>query len=213
MTKYLKLGFITAVILSLALAAPVAMGCSGKDAQQNSAPPAAGSTSVPIPATNDPDYVIGAPDVLNINVWKEPELTSTVPVRPDGKISLPLLNDVKAEGLTPMQLTTALTEQLKKYVSEPRVTVVVTAVNSKSFYIVGEVGRAGSYPLLANQTVLQALSSAGGFTQFANLKNIHILRNSNGKQVKYPFNYREVLKGKKQEQNFTLKPGDTIVVP
>ena len=147
-----------------------------------------------VPATDDPAYLIGEEDVLAINVWKEPEISRVVPVRPDGKISLPLLNDVQAAGLTPMQLAMVITERLKKYVTDPQVTVIVTAINSRRFYILGEVNRAGAYPLLPNMTVLQALSGAGGFTQFANLKGIYILRNESGKQMKYPFNYKEVIK-------------------
>lgn len=164
-------------------------------------------------ATNDPNYSIGAEDELNISVWKEPEITRTVPVRPDGKISLPLLNDVQAAGLTPMQLGSQIAEKLKRFIAEPQVTVVVTRVNSQRVFIVGEVNRAGAYPLLPNMTVLQALSSAGGFTQFANPKKIHILRMENGKQASLPFNYKEVVEGQRPEQNVSLKAGDTIVVP
>jgi polysaccharide export outer membrane protein len=159
-----------------------------------------------------PDYVIGADDTLHISVWKEPDLTASLPVRPDGKISLPLLNDVPAAGLTPMQLADSITEKLKKYIADPRVTVVVTAMNSQRIYVVGEVVHTGAMPLFPNMTVLQALSSAG-FTQFANLKSIYILRMQNGRQTKLPFNYKEVVKGKDTQQNIVLKPGDQVVVP
>jgi polysaccharide biosynthesis/export protein len=145
-------------------------------------------------------------------VWKESDLTATLPVRPDGKISLPLLNDVQAAGLTPMQLADSLTEKLKKYVASPRVTVVVTAINSKRIYLVGEVGHTGATPMLPNMTVLQALSSAG-LTQFANTKKIYVMRVQNGKQIKLPVNYRKLVKGEMMEQNYPLQPGDTIVVP
>ncbi len=165
------------------------------------------------PATEDPAYVIGEEDSLAINVWKEPELSRAVPVRPDGKISLPLLNDVQAAGLTPLQLGASITEKLRKYVADPQVTVIVTAIQSRRFYILGEVGHSGSFPLLHGMTVLQALSDSGSFTQYANVRKIYVLRNENGKQIKYPFNYREVIKGKNQEQNIELRPGDTIVVP
>jgi polysaccharide export outer membrane protein len=157
--------------------------------------------------------MIGPEDVLNVNVWKEAEMSGTVPVRPDGKISLPLLNDVQAAGLTPTQLAAQVAEKLKKYLEQPRVTVVVTQVNSRRYFVLGEVNRAGAFPLVPNMTVLQALSSAGGFTQFANSKNIYVLRVENGKQNKLPFNYRDVVKGRNAEQNILLKPGDTIVVP
>ena len=158
------------------------------------------------------DYVIGADDTLRITVWKEPDMSVTLPVRPDGKISVPLLDDVQAAGLTPMQLGVSIKDKLKKYLSDPRVTVVVTAMNSQRIYVLGEVTHTGAMPLLPNMTVLQALSSAG-FTQFANLKAIYLLRTQNGKQTKMPFNYKEAIKGRGTQQNITLKPGDTIVVP
>jgi polysaccharide biosynthesis/export protein len=161
----------------------------------------------------DADYKIGPQDIVRIDVWKEPDISRTIPVRPDGKISLPLLNDVQASGLTAMQLSASLRESLAKYLTNPQVTVTVTEINSRRVYITGEVTRAGSLPLLPNMTVLQALSSAGGFTQFAKLKNIYVLRNEDGKQVKHPFNYKEVVKGKLAEQNILLQSGDVIVVP
>ena len=164
-------------------------------------------------ATTDPNYVIGAEDVLDISVWKEPEVSRVVPVRPDGKISLPLLNDVQAAGLTPAQLTAQLTESLKKYVTDPQVTVIVKTINSQRFYILGEVLKPGAFAMLPGMTVLQALSSAGGFTPFAKMKSIYVLREESGKKVKYPFNYKEAISGKNAQQDILLKPGDTIVVP
>jgi polysaccharide export outer membrane protein len=159
-----------------------------------------------------PDYVIGADDMLHISVWKEPDLTESLPVRPDGKISLPLLNDVVAAGLTPTQLADSITAKLKKFISDPRVTVVVTAMNSQKIYILGEVVHPGTAILQPNMTVLQALASAG-FTQFANTKGIYLLRNENGKQQKISVHYRALIKGESVDQNIILKPGDTIVVP
>jgi polysaccharide export outer membrane protein len=172
------------------------------------------TTTIPDAATNmgGADYVIGPEDVLHVAVWKEGDLTATLPVRPDGKISLPLLNDVQAAGLTPMQLADSLTEKLKKYVSSPRVTVVVTQINSKRIFMVGEVGHTGPVPMLPNMTVLQALASAG-MTQFANTKKIYVMRVQNGKQEKLPVNYRKLVKGEQMQQNYLLQPGDTIVVP
>lgn len=166
----------------------------------------------PLPQTSSSSYVIGPDDVLAVSVWKEPELTNTLPVRADGMISLPLLNDVPAAGLTPMQLAASITEKLRKYVSDPRVTVTVTAMNSKRIYITGEVVKPGAMNLTPDMTVLQALSSAG-FTQFANTKGIYILRNESGKQTKIPVNYKKLIKGQDVGQNVSLKPGDTIVVP
>ena len=164
------------------------------------------------PAENSPDYVIGADDTLHISVWKEPDLSETLPVRPDGKISMPLLNDITAAGLTPLELKDSITESLKKYISDPRVTVVVTAMNSRRVFVTGEVNHSGPISLLPHMTVLQALAQAG-FTQFANPKAIYLLRTQGGKQEKVPFNYKDVVKGNHPEQNIELKPGDTIVVP
>jgi polysaccharide export outer membrane protein len=175
--------------------------------------PAMASDDAKKPATADPNYVIGAQDVLDINVWKEPDVSRVVPVRPDGKISLPLLNDVQAAGLTPSELAAQVTESLKKYVTNPQVTVIVTTINSQRVYILGEVTRPGAFPLLPGMSVLQALSSAGGFTQFAKVKSIFVRRVENGKESKYPFNYRDVITGKRPEQDILLKAGDTIVVP
>jgi polysaccharide biosynthesis/export protein len=158
------------------------------------------------------DYVIGADDTLHISVWKEPDLSETLPVRPDGKISMPLLNDIPAAGLTPLQLKDSITEKLKKYIADPRVTIVVTAMNSRRIFVTGEVLHTGPMVLLPHMTVLQALAQAG-FTQFANPKNIYLLRTENGKQEKLPFNYKEVVKGNHPEQNIALKAGDTLVVP
>jgi len=159
-----------------------------------------------------PEYVIGPEDVLHVAVWKENDFTVTLPVRPDGKISLPLLNDVQAAGLTPKQLAESLTEKLKKYIADPRVTVVVTQINSKRIYVNGEVLHSGPITMLPNMTVLQALSTAG-LNQFANTKRIYVLRNENGKQQKLPVNYHKLVKGEQIEQNYVLQPGDTIVVP
>jgi len=165
------------------------------------------------PAIADAEYRIGAQDMVQIDVWKEPEITRTIPVRPDGKISLPLLNDVQAAGLTAMQLAGTIREGLTKFITNPQVTVTVTAINSRRVYLTGEVSRTGALPLLPNMTVLQALSSAGGFTPFARMKDIYILRNENGKQIKYPFHYKDVVKGKRPEENILLQPNDVIVVP
>ena len=165
------------------------------------------------PATTDPAYIIGPEDVIDINVWKEPDMTRNVPVRPDGKISLPLINDVQAAGSTPQQLASTVTEKLRKFLTEPQVTVIVTQINSQRVFVVGEVLRAGAFPLIPGMTVLQALSSAGGFTTFADVKKIHVMRLVSGKHIELPFNYREVLKGDNPDQNIKLEPGDTVVVP
>lgn len=206
---------LQAVLLLTAAFATPAMA-QNSDAQKTPAQPAVpamASDTAAKAATTDANYVIGGQDVLDVSVWKEPEISRVVPVRPDGKISLPLLNDVQAAGLTPAQLAAQITESLKKFVTNPQVTVIVTTINSQRVYILGEVTRPGAFPLLPNMTVLQALSSAGGFTQFAREKNIYVLRNEEGKQVKHPFNYKAVVGGKNTDQDIVLKAGDTIVVP
>jgi len=169
------------------------------------------SAAAVTPATTDQEYYIGPQDVVQIDVWKEPEITRTIPVRPDGKISLPLLNDVQAAGLTAMQLAGSIREGLTKYLHNPQVTVIVSQINSRRVFVTGEVAKSGALPLLPGMTALQALSSSGGFTQFAKEKGIYILRNENGKQVKLPYNYKDVLKGLKED--IPLQSGDVIVVP
>jgi polysaccharide biosynthesis/export protein len=165
-------------------------------------------------AANDTTYKIGPQDILRIDVWKEPEISrSGLPVRPDGKISLPLLNDVQAAGLSPLELSNVISEGLKKYMNNPQVTVTVLEINSKRVYVTGEVRRPGAFALLPNMTVLQALTNSGGFTQFARTKGIYVLRNVGGKQLKFPFNYKDVIKGNHPEENIELQPGDLIVVP
>jgi polysaccharide export outer membrane protein len=163
--------------------------------------------------TGEAEYKIGPQDVLRIDVWKEPEISRTIPVRPDGKVSLPLLNDLQAAGLTTMELAASISEALKKFINNPQVTVTLTEINSRRVYCSGEVTRPGALALLPNMTALQAISSCGGFTQFARIKSIYILRVEGGKQVQHPFNYKEVVKGKKPEDNILLQPGDVIVVP
>jgi len=190
------------IFLALALAILPALAVGQDSAQAKDPAPASQA---------GPTYVIGPDDTLYISVWKEPDLTETLPVRADGKISMPLLNDVQAAGLTPMQLGAALTDKLKKYVSDPHVTIVVTQMNSQRVYVTGEVLHPGAMNLTPNMTVLQALSSAG-FTQFANTKGIYVLRNEHGNETKLAVNYKRLIKGE-GGQNIALKPGDTIVVP
>jgi len=201
MTSYLRLlSFLVAVLI-----VPFA------GAQETTAKKPGESAKAAVPL--DSEYKIGPQDLIRIDVWKEPDISRTIPVRPDGKISLPLLSDVQAAGLTAMQLAASLRDSLSKYLTNPQVTVTVTEINSRRVYLTGEVNHGGALPLLPNMTVLQALSSGGGFTQFAKTKDIYVLRTEDGKQVKHPFNYKEVVKGKLSEQNISLQPGDVIVVP
>lgn len=154
-------------------------------------------------------FQIGAEDVLLIRVWREPELSGQFMVRPDGKISLPLINEVQAAGVTPEQLTTTITDALGKFMTRPEVTVAVQRVNSKKYYIQGEVNKPGAYPLVVPTTVLEALVNAGGFKDFANTKRIAILRGTE----RLKFNYKEVIRGKNLEQNIQVRNGDQIIVP
>ena len=157
-------------------------------------------------------YVIGSDDSLSITVWKEPSLSGTIPVRPDGMISMALIGDLKAAGRTPMQLASDITAKLKKYIQDPNVSVVVMSDTSQRIFLVGEVGHVGPIPMTPGMTPLQAIAAGGGLSPFAKSKKIYILRNEGGKQQKIPFNYKEALKGE-NSQDISLKPGDTIVVP
>ena len=160
------------------------------------------------------DYVIGLEDILSVNVWKEPELSvKEVVVRPDGKISVPLVGDIQASGLTPMQLQERVSERMKEYVAAPSVTIVVLRIGSRSVSIVGQVAKPGIYYLGAPMTVLELLARAGGIGPDAEEKKIAIVRTEGGKTVSYRFNYKDVSKGKHLEQNIELKNGDTVIVP
>jgi polysaccharide biosynthesis/export protein len=159
-------------------------------------------------------YVIGENDVLEIDVWKEKEISRTIPVRPDGKISLPLVGEIQASGMTPMQLQDDLTKRLKAYIENPEVTVIVSDPRSHQFNVVGEVNRPGSYQLSQAMTVLDAIAQSGGFKDFAKETKIYVLRPMpDGTRVQLPFNYKQVIKGKDMQENVALKPGDTVVVP
>lgn len=164
--------------------------------------------------SNSDSYVIGTEDVLSINVWKEPEITRTVPVRPDGKITLPLIGEIQAGGLTPRKLQDNITGGLSSYVASPEVTVIVEQVKSLKFNIVGEITKPGSYPLSEPTTVLDAIAVGGGLRDFAKGGHIYVLRsNSDGTHSTLPFDYKQVIKGKKLSQNIALRPGDTVVIP
>ena len=163
---------------------------------------------------HDDSFVIGNDDVLSINVWKEPDVSRSIPVRSDGRISLPLAGEIQAAGRTPLALEKEIAGKLQSYISEPEVTVMVTQINSRKFNILGQVTKPGSYPLTNSITVLDAIALCGGFRDFAKKKSIYILReNADGTQSRIPFNYKEVLKGENPAQNIKLQPRDTIVVP
>jgi polysaccharide biosynthesis/export protein len=158
-------------------------------------------------------YVIGPEDVLTVVFWRDKDMSAEVSVRPDGKITLPLINEIEAANLTPDQLREKVTQAAAKFIEEPNVTVVVKAINSRKAYITGNVARAGAYPLIAPTTVMQLIAMAGGLHEFADSKNIIITRLENGKQVAFRFNYKDFLKRKNLKQNIELRPGDTVVVP
>lgn len=174
------------------------------------------SSAEPVPAhkAHDGSFVIGNNDVLAISVWKEPELTKSVPVRSDGKISLPLIGEIQASGKTPLQLENEVSSKLKSYITAPEVTVIVEQINSKKFNIMGEIAKPGSYSLGLPLTIMDAIALAGGFRDFAKKKDIYILREKpDGSEYKIPFNYKDFIKGKNPAQNVRVQPNDTIIVP
>jgi polysaccharide export outer membrane protein len=204
----------------LCIAASLAAGQSSASpgqaarSQSKQAQPSPGRASGTIPAPPGDDYVIGPEDILEITVWKQAELSGRVPVRPDGKISIPLIGEVEAAGLTPPKLANVITEKLKTYVTKPQVNVMVQEVKSQFVNIVGEVGKPGRYELTQPMTILDAITSAGGPTPFAKLKSIYVLRPQvNGTQQTLFFDYKAVIKGRKLEENIYLKRGDTVVIP
>ncbi len=163
---------------------------------------------------HDNTFVIGNDDMLAINVWKEPDISRSIPVRSDGRISLPLVGEVQAAGQTPLKLEAEIASRLKNYISEPEVTVMVQQINSQKFNVLGQVARPGSYPMMNSPTVLDAIALAGGFRDFAKQKSIYVLRqNPDGTQARLPFNYKEVIKGVNPSQNVKLQSRDTVVVP
>jgi polysaccharide biosynthesis/export protein len=221
MTEPMTAHRITAVLTLLVLVSIGAFAQSGSASQ----PPAPGAAAAnkqagekkaegARAAHSDSSYVIGANDVLLVNVWKEPDISHSVPVRSDGKISLPLVGELQAGGQTPPQLEQEITKRLQSYISEPEVTVIVTASNSQRVNIMGMVTKPGAYLLTSATTVLDAIAMAGGFKDFAKQKSIYVLRQApDGTQKRIPFNYKDVIKGKNPEENIRLQAGDTVVVP
>jgi polysaccharide biosynthesis/export protein len=175
--------------------------------------PANGKNEAAAGVVLPPRYVIGPADVLTIVFWRDKDLSVDAKVRPDGKISLPLLNDVEAAGFTPEELRLRLIEQAAKYVKEPNATVIVREINSRNVFITGNVGKPGSYVLHNDMNVLQLIAQAGGLLEYADRGNIRIIRNGREGAQYLPFNYKDVSKGKHLEQNILLQPGDTVIVP
>jgi polysaccharide biosynthesis/export protein len=204
----MKSARIVALVLSLASVA-------GFGQQKEAASPAGTAPAVAAASeiASSSSYVIGASDVLTVTVWREPTLSGSILVRPDGMISMPLLGDVQASNLTPLQLSNQIAERLKKYYQDPKVSVVVTQIHSKMVFIIGEVNKKGPVDMTPGMTLLEAISSAGGLTDFANAKKIYVLRNQEkGSQLRIPAHYKDALKGD-SSANLVLRPGDTIVIP
>jgi polysaccharide export outer membrane protein len=189
------------------------VGNDASRANTSAKPSADHAADVSAAKPHDDNFVIGNDDVLAINVWKEPDISRSIPVRSDGKISLPLVGEVQAAGLTPLNLEKDIASKLKNYISEPEVTVMVQQVNSQKFNILGQVVRPGSYVIANSPTVLDAVALAGGFRDFAKQKSIYVLRQGGSGDSRIPFNYKDVSQGKNMSQNIKLQPGDTIIVP
>ncbi len=184
--------------------APVVAPAAAQDAEKKTAPLA----GLDVPS----GYVIGAADVITVTVLKEPTLSSSLLVRPDGMISMPLLGDVRAVGQTPVQLASDIATRLKKYIQDPNVSIILTQINSRKVYLLGEITKVGPVDLAPGMTLLEAIANAGGLTQYANARKMYVLRNEDGKHTKIPVHYKDALKGN-SALDLPLKPGDTIVVP
>ena len=181
--------------------------------------PAAPATQTPpvsatvLPPETSPDYVVGPGDVLAILVWRQADMSAEVVVRPDGKISVPLLSDIDVNGLTPLQVQEKITKEAEKFVQDPNVSVMVKQINSRRVFITGQVAKPGPYPLLGTMNVLQLISTAGGLMEYADESKILIMRTEGGKTLTIPFNYTEIVNKKNLKQNIDLKPNDTVIVP
>jgi polysaccharide export outer membrane protein len=206
--SFYKLSGVVLVVSAL-IAIPAAAQQAVVPAQQVAEAPVNAPASVPLPA----GYLIGPEDVLSIVFWKDKDMSADVVVRPDGKISLPLVNEVQAAGLTPEQLRARLTEAASKFVTEPTAAVVVKEIHSRKVFITGMVAKPGTYPLMDNMTVLQLIAVAGGLQEYADSSSIVVMRNDNGQKQALKFNYKDVVKQKHVEQNVALKSGDTVIVP
>jgi polysaccharide biosynthesis/export protein len=210
-----KLALLLAVSLNGALGQ--AQTTSAADSNSQSPSPASSQSQAANGRgvkAHDDTYVIGNDDHLAISVWKEPDLTRSIPVRSDGKISLPLVGEIQAAGRTPLQLEMDLSNRLRNYITVPEVTVIVEQINSKKYNILGQVGKPGTYSLTLSTTIMDAIGAAGGFKDFAKSKGVYVLRqNPDGTQSRLNFNYKDFIKGKNLAQNIKLQPQDIIIVP
>jgi polysaccharide biosynthesis/export protein len=213
-SKRLSLGLLCLLLTGHAGAQMTANQSGAQTLVSTANPPVVPPTVETPNKPHDDSFIIGNDDVLSISVWKEPDLSRSIPVRSDGRISLPLLGDVQAAGLTPLKLEEDIANKLQPYIASPEVAVMVQQINSQKFNILGKVVKPGSYPLTNSATVLDAIALAGGCRDFAKQGSIYILRqNPNGGESRLPFNYKDVIKGKNTTQNVRLQPHDTIVVP
>lgn len=206
---------VTAALAFTLIGQGVALAQPGASPAQRTQPTAS-TTRPAVPGASvatEAGFTIGPEDVLGVLFWRDQEMSADVTVRPDGMITLPLLRDIKAAGLTPDELADRIQEAAREFVTDASVTVVVRQMNSRKVFITGEVARPGSYPLASSMTVMQLIAIAGGVTEFAEAKSISIMRLDAGQTKTFKFNYKDVAKGKKREQNLVLKPGDTVVVP
>jgi polysaccharide export outer membrane protein len=197
--------------LALALACGAVVGIAAE--QRPSTPSSANGTQAADTPALPPGYVIGAEDVLSIVFWKDADMSAQVVVRPDGKISLPLLNDIQVAGSTPEQLRAQLIQAASKYVESPNATVVVKEIHSRKVFITGNVAKPGTFPLAGDMNVVQLIALSGGLLEYADAKNIVVMRTDGGRAQSLKFNYKDVIKQKNVQQNVSLKPGDTVVVP
>ncbi len=201
------LAFAAAVAVSAPVGAQVMTGSAGHPQAATATAPAAKGVTPPS------DYVIGPDDELSIVFWRDKDMSADVVVRPDGKISLPLLNEIQAAGYTPEQLRAQVLQAASKYVEEPNATVVVKEIRSRHVFITGNVSKPGTYAVSSNMTVLQLIALAGGLQEYADEKNIVVIRTESGRQQYHKFNYKDVVRQKQPQQNIVLRPGDTVVVP
>jgi polysaccharide export outer membrane protein len=213
----MKFGALKGFVPGLAMVLVGLLPCVAQSTQGESAVAASSSAQSDTGASSKPHdetFVIGNDDVLAISVWKEPELTKAIPVRSDGKISLPLVGEMQAAGRTPLQLEESITAKLKDFITSPEVTVIVQQVNSRKYNVLGEVGKPGSFPLTASTTIMDAIAASGGFKDFAKKSGVYVLRKGpDGRETRLNFNYKDFIKGKNSSQNIRIEPNDTIIVP
>jgi polysaccharide export outer membrane protein len=207
--RRIALTAVTATVLLAGAAGAAAQTVAAARSAVESAPASGPVEGLALPA----GYLIGADDVLSIVFWRDKEMSAEAVVRPDGRISLPLLNDVQAAGLTPEQLRAQLEQAASKFISEPNATVVVKTINSRKVYITGNVLKPGTYPLTGEMSVLQIIAVAGGLQEYADSKKIVVMRKEEGRDRFFSFNYKDVVRQKNLQQNISLKSGDTVVVP